>query len=57
MCMLCEPLIDAGRPEDDDILVACARDELKDAGLSEEEAEFSLEMMKDAGCFRPPHAG
>jgi hypothetical protein len=57
MCMLCEPLVDAGLPEDDDILVACARDELKDAGLDPEEAEFNLEVMRDAGCFRAPHPG
>lgn len=57
MCMLCESLVDCGDDEDDEILEACAKDELEAEGLYGPDLDFSLEMMKNAGCFRPPTAG
>jgi hypothetical protein len=55
MCVLCEPLVDCGDDdEDDEILEACAKDELQAEGLYGPDLDFSLEMMRSAGCFRPP---
>ena len=38
----------------DEILEACARDELRDQGLDEDSVDESIAAMRDAGMFDVP---
>jgi hypothetical protein len=46
--------IQANDLDEDSVLIAEVRDQLRDQGLPEADVEFQLEVMQDAGVFRCP---
>jgi hypothetical protein len=45
-------IISSDDNEDDEVLAAEVSDQLRDAGLEDDEVEFQIECMKDQGMFR-----
>lgn len=39
---------------EDEVLIACVRDQLRDEGLDEDSIDMQIEDMRDAGFFSIP---